>query len=138
MKKLTRIELKELFEDTKHFRINEEFDEVSFDSLFYYSFYDGTDNVFYTVCEFGGKLVGIRWNVFRPSVKPLSLGLCDVCRKHRRRDEIISIYSQTKNLAKNMNYRTKGFFICFDFIECNKDLKNLDGIFFIYDQIINK
>jgi hypothetical protein len=137
MQKLTRDQLKVLFDDVKHFRIAEDFDEVEFVDLTYYSFFDQTDFVFYTVYEFDGVLTGIKWNISRPSAKPLSLGLCDICRKHRKRDEIISIYAQTKVLPKNVNYRSRGFQICFDYLLCNEGGADEERINYIYQEILN-
>ncbi len=137
MKIIDRDQLKNLFSNVKHFRIAEDFDDVNFESLLYYSYFDQTDNIFYTVYEFEGELVGLRWNISRPPAKPLSLGLCDICRKHRKRDEIISIYTQTKVLPKNVNYRSRGFQICFDYVLCNESLKEPERLDFIYFIIIH-
>ena len=133
---ISRDQLKELFEDVKHLRIADDFNDINFNELSYYSFFDQTDFVFYTVYEFQGELVGLKWNVSRPPLRPLSLGLCDICKKHRKREEIISIYTQTKNFPKNVNYRSRGFQICFDYLICNSDLKDDERVTFIYEAIL--
>lgn len=135
MQSISRDQLKELFSDVKHFRIDENFDEVYFADLYYYSFFDQTDSVFYTVYEFEEEIIGLRWNISRPPTRPLALGLCDICKKHRKKDEIVSVYTQTKILPKHMNYRSRGFQICFDYSLCNEDLSNNNTLDFIYSAI---
>jgi hypothetical protein len=137
MQILSRDVLKNLFSEVKHFRLSDNFDEVEFDSLFYYSWLDQTDQVFYTIYFFEKKMVGIRWKSFRLPSKPLGLGRCDICKKHRKRDEIISISSQTTILPKNVTYRTRGFHICLDYKMCNEDLKNTERLDLIYSAILN-
>ena len=136
MKVLSREEIKKLFENVKHFRVVDEIKEVEFESLNYYSFLDQTDNVFYTIYSFQNEIMGIRWKSFRLPSKPLGLGLCDICKKHRKRDEIISISAETKILPKHVSYRTRGFHVCLDYKMCNEDLKNTDRLDLIYSAIL--
>jgi hypothetical protein len=137
MQILSRDILKDLFSEVKHFRNSSDLEEVEFDSLFYYSWLDQTDQVFYTVFFFDKKIMGIRWKSFRLPSKPLGLGLCDICKKHRKRDEVISISAETKILPKNVNYRTRGFHICLDYKICNEDLKTTERLDLIYSAILN-
>ena len=134
---ISRDQLKKLFQDVKYFRIDEQFDHVDFSKIHYYSFFDQTDFVFYTVYNFEEELIGIKWNCSRPASKPLSLGLCDICKKHRERDGIISIYTKTRHIPKHIAYRSRGFQICFDYLKCNEDLKNMERLHFIYSAILN-
>lgn len=136
MQKVSRDQLKELFEKVKHFRVDENFDDVDFEDLSYYSFFDQSDFIFYTVYEFENEPVGIRWYCSRPPKKPLSLGLCDICKKHRKNDEIISVYARTKIFPPGVTYRTRGFMICFNYLQCNEDMKNTEQIDFIYSAIL--
>lgn len=136
MQVISRDQLKELFSDVKHFRIAEDFEEVDFSQLYYYSFFDQSDFIFYTVYEFENELVGIRWNCSRPSAKPLALGICDICKKHRKREEVVSVYTKTKFLPPGVNYRSRGFQICFDYKICNEELEDVERLNFVYLAIL--
>lgn len=136
MHSLSRENLKVLFEHVKHFRISEGFDDIDFESIYYYSWLDQTDNVLYMIYHFEDKITGIKWKAFRLPSKPLGLGLCDICKKHRKRGELISISAETEILPKNVTYRTKGFHVCIDYKMCNADLRNTERLDLLFSAIL--
>lgn len=135
MKKISRDELKALFKKVKHFRLPENIDKVIFDNLFYFSWIDETDKVLYTVAEINGEIKGIKWELMRFGASGVKLGLCDICHAHKPLGEILLVTAKTKHLPKGIDYRTRGFYICSDYIECNAEIDSMCKIKELFNKI---
>lgn len=136
MKKITRNQLKKIFKKVKHFRLPEDLEEREFDKLKFLGWVDQTDDVAYTVFEYKGKLEGIRWEITKLTYRPVSPAFCEICKKHRRRDEIMLITSKPRKLDKGTDFQTKGNYVCFDLLRCSLEAKDTKGLEILYKQII--
>lgn len=138
MKKIDRGLIKDLFPKVKKLILPKDLDEVEFEQLNYFSWFDSMNHYLYTIYEFNGELTGIQWKISTLTPKALALIMCDICNKERKRSEVYSIYSSTKTLPKHLTYRSRGFFICSDLIICNQSMINNDGISKVYSLINSK
>lgn len=138
MIKITRENLKEIFKKVKKLRLPKDLESKDFDNLKYLGWIDGSDRVCYLVYEYKGKLEGLRLEFLRSSFKPLQRGFCEFCHRHRKKDEILFVSAKTKKLPKGVYYRVRGTYICSDFEQCNKDLKDDELVRKFFYQILEE
>lgn len=138
MQKLTTQQLKTIFKKVKHLHLPKDLDSADFHSLKYYSWADEGDKVLYIVYEWNGTLRGIRWDALRVSSGPLQRGFCVICKKERKRDDVVFVTAETKRLPKGVFYRTRGNRICADYTRCNRDMKSDREIRNLYDLILGE
>lgn len=128
MERVSREQLKILFRKVKKLRLPKDLEDKDFDKLKYLGWLDETDQVCYLVYKYKGELTGLRLEVLRCSHKPLQRGFCEFCHKHRKRSDILLVSAKTKKLPKGINYRSRGNYICSNFDQCNRDLKDTKEI----------
>lgn len=139
MEILTREQLKKLFKKVKKLRLPDNLEEVDFAPLNYYSWMDETDSVLYMVYNYKGVLTGIPWKANRLSLSNSATGgLCDICQKHRKLNQIVLGSAKTKNRPKGVDYRTRGKYMCIDYAECNNGMKNCDELDYLFSMIFDQ
>jgi|GEM_PF-5588638 len=127
-------------------------ENMDFESLKFLGWWDQTANAYYLVYKLerkaggvstgtlGGRteneaeekeaekrkeLVGLKFDVLRLSSRGVfARAFCELCHKHRKREDILLISTETKKKPKGVDYRTKGIYVCADPVQCNKDMKN--------------
>jgi len=138
MDKIQRDQIKKLFHKVKKLRLPQDLENIDFSGLVYYSWLDQTDKVCYIIYNYKNQLQGLCLKYIRMPSGAMKLGFCEFCKKHRKRNEMIHVYTKTKNIPKKVNYRSRGTYICADFNQCNLDLKNQEGIDNYFYQILEK
>lgn len=129
MKNVSREEIKTIFKKTKKLNIPKEIENVYFESLAYYSWFDVGQNYLFFISEINQEIFGTRFDVLRGSSKGLRRGFCDICLSERKMSEIGIVSASVKNKPKDVNYRSKGFHMCIDYEKCNVSLisKKIEG-----------
>ena len=136
MKPLSREQLKTLFKKVKRLRLPPELESVSFLELVYFSWLDKSDMVLYTVFNFRNEPTGLRLEVVRPPAGALRLGFCEFCNKHRKQSEVFFVAIETKKRPEGVEYQSRGTWMCANYVQCNRDLKNSDKITEFYERIL--
>jgi len=138
MQIITREQLKQLFPKVKKLRLPKDLDKIDFSNLHYLGWLDESDKVAYLVYNYHKQLTGLRFDFIRAGSQSMQLSFCELCKKHRKRSEIIFVTTRTKKRPKNVNYRVRGNYICSDFNQCNQDLVDLDWINKFFYQILEQ
>jgi len=137
MEKVSREQIRKLFHKVKKLRFPDDFGEVDWDQIQYYSWREMTDNVLYTLYEYQGEVTGIRWKLNQK--RGVSrLETCEICRKHHRSSQVGLLTAKTKHLPKNIDYRTRGNYVCLDFWQCNENMKDCSGIDRLFGLILKR
>lgn len=137
MEKITREQIRKIFFKVKKLRFPDDFDTVDWVGLQYYSWREATDNVLYMLYEFRGELIEIRWKLSQKKAAK-RLETCEICHKHRKSAEVALVTAKTKFLPKNIDYRTRGNYVCLDYLKCNGDMKDDFGIENLFCLILDK
>jgi FBP C-terminal treble-clef zinc-finger len=138
MKEVTRDQLKKLFKKVKHFRMPPNLEEINFNSLHYFGWYDESDDVAYLITELNNQLEGIRGEITRMPTRVSMMHQCSICQKGREFDEVMLFTAHTKRLPKGVYYQVRGTYICNDYKTCNSDMKNSLQIEKFFNQILYK
>lgn len=138
MQALTRETLKKLFKKVKKLHLPDELEKVDFSKLKYYSWPDESSQRIYIVTDYKAATSGIKLEFIKSGSGPLRLGFCEFCHKHRKSHEVLFVATQTRRKPKNINYRSRGTWICADYRQCNKDLKNPDRVTEFFYRILDE
>ena len=124
MQKITRDHLTKIFKKVKKLHIPKDLEVLDFDPLKYFSWPDESSQCLFMVYDYKGQPAGIKLNYIKSGSGPLRLGFCEFCHKHRKSLEVLFVSTETRKRPKHVNYRSRGTWICADYLKCNKDLKN--------------
>jgi hypothetical protein len=124
MQTATRENLRKIFKKVKKLHLPKELESVPFSDVYYYSWPDESSQSLFLIYDYEGNQVGIKLSYLRTDSGPLRLGFCEFCLKHRGQNEVIFVAAETKKRPKHVNYQVRGTWICSDYAQCNKDLKN--------------
>lgn len=129
METVTREKLNELLKKVKRFKPPVGLEEIDFGPLKFLAWWDQTANAYYLVHEMDGdegkELVGLKFDVLKLSTQgPFARAFCELCHKHRKRDEVLLVSTRMKKKIKGVDYRAKGIYVCSDPMQCNRDMKN--------------
>lgn len=137
MKKISREELNKIFKRAKHFRPPKDMDKIDFSKIKFLGWIDQTRNVVYSVLDFNDKLEGVKWNFKRLGHVPLKPAFCEICKRHRRRDDIIMIIAKTRKTPKGVVYIERGNYVCYNIIDCSQKAKDTSALEILYKDILN-
>ncbi|MBN1618140.1 FBP domain-containing protein [Candidatus Dojkabacteria bacterium] len=135
MKTLTREDIKNIFKKVKKLRIPKDLLSIDFEKMKYFAWLEPSSQEVFMIYEYNGKQEGIKWDTTKASKSSTKMAFCEICKKHRSKNEILLITAKTKNKPKGVNSQTRGNFICSDFATCNESMDDLDGINSLYDLI---
>lgn len=138
MEAVSREQLKKIFKKSKNFKPPRNFDEIKFSKIKFLGWWDQTANRVYIVHKYNGEMCGIAFDVMKLSSKPLARAFCEICQKHRKRDEIVMVSAPTRKKPKDVEYRIRGMYICGDLKQCEKDTKDLSNLEDLFEWILDK
>ncbi|KKP25053.1 MAG: hypothetical protein UR14_C0010G0012 [candidate division TM6 bacterium GW2011_GWE2_31_21] len=124
----SRDKIKRIFRKRKHLKIPKEFDSIDFSNLNYYSWYDPNDHGIYMLFEYNNVLDGIAWDTTFFSQGDTRLGRCEICKKVVELRDIVLITAKTRFKRKGVIYIARGNYVCVHYKECNKEMKNGEGL----------
>ncbi len=129
MKQVSRDEVKKIFKKRKKLRIPPEFDDIDFESLYYYSWYDAVDRCIYMLFDYEDKVDGIVWETEFFSQGDTRKGRCEICQKTVELRDIVLVTSRTKFKRQGAIYVARGNYICSDHKSCNGRMDNKEGLY---------
>lgn len=129
MKQVSRDEVKKIFKKRKKLRIPPEFDNIDFENLYYYSWYDAVDRCIYMLFDYEDKVDGIVWETEFFSQGDIRKGQCEICQKTTELREMVLVTSKTKFRRKGVTYVVRGNYICSNHKSCNEKMNNKEGLY---------
>lgn len=135
MKTPSRDQLKVIYKKVKHLRLPSELETIDYSQLFYYQWIDKSDDVCFVITEKDGEIIGLRGEINRMPIRGM-MHSCSICKKQREFHEIMLLTAKTKKLPKGVEYRVIGTYMCIDYVECNKDMKDGEQIVKFFEQVL--
>ncbi len=124
MKSVTRDDIKSLYQKVKHLRLPSDLETVDFAPLSFYGWLDESDDIYYLIAEIEGQTHALRGEIISMPSRVMMKHSCTICRHEREFNEVMLFSVKSKRLPKGVDYRVEGIYMCKDYRECNKSMKD--------------